>query len=139
MEGKFTIEQKNELLFLNLLMMFQTSAMQYMGKLKNPVTDKIERDMTQAQMSIDMLDMISEKTKNNLSENESQFINRIISELKLNFVDELKKDEKKKDESEEQPEQEKEDADAGEGEKVEDEQQETEPEDDDVREDKDKE
>lgn len=92
MGDQFTREQMFEALFFNLVMMFHTSAMQHMGKLKNPLTDKIERDLLQAQMSIDMLDMLKAKTKGNLSENELRFLDRMISELKLNYVDEAEKD-----------------------------------------------
>ena len=54
--------------------------------------DKIERNLEQAQMSIDILDMLKAKTQNNLSEHETTFLDRAISELKLNFVDEVAKD-----------------------------------------------
>ncbi|MBC7186503.1 MAG: DUF1844 domain-containing protein [Calditrichaeota bacterium] len=94
MAEQFTREQMFEALFFNLVMMFHTSAMQYMGKLKNPLTDKIERDLVQAQMSIDMLDMLKAKTKGNLTDNEARFLDRMISELKLNYVDEAEKDRK---------------------------------------------
>jgi hypothetical protein len=86
-------------LLFNLVMMFHSAAMQQMGKLKNPVSDKIERDMEQARLSIDMLDMLQAKTAGNLSEDESKFIGHVISELKLNYVDEVNKDRQAKAES----------------------------------------
>ncbi len=89
------MEEKEKLynaLFFNLVMMFHASAMQSMGKLKNPITDKVERDLQQAKMSIDMLDMLAEKTKGNLNEDESKFLIHLIDELKLNYVDEVNKD-----------------------------------------------
>ena len=92
MTDQISKDQVYEILFMNLVLMFQTSAMQHMGKLKNPMTDKIEKNMEQAQMSIDILDMLKAKTANNLSEHETTFLERAISELKLNYVDELKKD-----------------------------------------------
>ncbi|HNW60468.1 MAG TPA: DUF1844 domain-containing protein [bacterium] len=79
-------------LFFNLVMMFHSAAMQQMGKLKNPVSDSIERDMEQARLSIDMLDMLLAKTTGNLGEDEAKFLGHVISELKLNFVDEVNKD-----------------------------------------------
>ncbi|MDZ7339206.1 MAG: DUF1844 domain-containing protein [candidate division KSB1 bacterium] len=94
MGEQFTREQMFDALFMNLVMMFHTAAMQHMGKLKNPLTDKIERDLLQAQMSIDMLDMLKAKTKGNLSDEETRFLDRVISELKLNYVDEAEKDRK---------------------------------------------
>lgn len=85
-------EQLHSALFMNLVLTFHASAMQQMGKTKNPLTDKIERDLEQARMSIDMLDMLEKKTANNLTHDESEFLTRMINELKLNFVDEVKKE-----------------------------------------------
>ncbi len=83
---------KNQLLFAQLVLMFHTAAMQQMGKLKNPLTDNIERDLSQAQVSVDMLDMMKEKMKGNLTGDEERFLTDILRELKLNYVDELNKD-----------------------------------------------
>jgi len=84
--------EKNTSLLFSLIMTFQAAAMQQMGKLKNPITDKIERDLQQAQLSIDILDMLEEKTKGNLSEDESRFLKGVLQELKLNYVDESTKE-----------------------------------------------
>lgn len=83
---------KNQLLFAQLVLMFHTAAMQQMGKLKNPLTDNIERDLSQAQVSIDILDMVKDKMKGNLTGDEERFLTDILRELKLNYVDELNKD-----------------------------------------------
>ncbi len=90
-------DQKNEFLFLQLIMTFETAAWQQMGKIKNPMTDKIERDLSQAQLSIDMLDMIKAKTAGNLTDNEKRVLDKTLADLKLNFVDELEKDRKEKE------------------------------------------
>jgi predicted metal-dependent hydrolase len=84
--------EKNISLFFSLIMTFQTAAMQQMGKLKNPISDKIERDLQQAQLSIDILDMLEEKTCGNLSEDETKLLKGILQELKLNYVDEMSKE-----------------------------------------------
>lgn len=78
-------------LFIQLVLQFQTSAMIGMGKLKNPITDKVEVNLDQAKISIDMLDMIKTKMKGNLSEEEDRFITTVIRDLKLNYVDEVNK------------------------------------------------
>ena len=83
---------KNDQLLAQLLYIFQASALQGMGKMKNPMTDKIERNMEQAAQSIDMLEMIKEKTKGNLSPEMARIIDNSLSELRLNYVDELNKD-----------------------------------------------
>ncbi|MFQ6091760.1 MAG: DUF1844 domain-containing protein [bacterium] len=86
------------ILFKQLVLSFQASAMQQMGKLMNPFTQKIERNMSQAQMSIDMLDMLKEKTKGNLTEEEARLIEGVLFELRMNYVDEVEKDKKKAEE-----------------------------------------
>jgi len=93
------IEEKDHALFAGLVLMFHAAAMQQMGKVKNPATDKIERNLEQAQTSIDMLDMLSRKTKGHVSEDEEQLLKRLSQELKLNYVDEMAKDQAKAKES----------------------------------------
>jgi len=91
-------EKKDEFHFIQLVIMFQTAAMQQMGKLQNPITKKVERNLDQAKFSIDMLEMIQNKTKNNLSENERKFLEHTLYELRMNYLDEVKKEEQKEKE-----------------------------------------
>ena len=86
-----TDAEKTQFYFSQLVLMFHAAAMQQMGKIKNPLLDKIERDLTAAQSSIDLLDMLKEKTKGNLSTDEDRLLTSILKELKLNFVDEKNK------------------------------------------------
>jgi hypothetical protein len=83
--------EKNEIMFTQVVLMFHTAAMQQLGKLKSPLSDKIERNLEAAQNSIDLLDMLKEKTKGSLSEEESRLLTQVIQELKLNYVDEANK------------------------------------------------
>jgi len=80
-------------LFVNLILTLHNAAMLHMGKIKNPLSDKVERDMTQAEMSIDMLDMLKKKSEGNLSDEENSILSRTLNELKMNFMDEKAKDE----------------------------------------------
>jgi hypothetical protein len=92
---------KDQMLFTSLIVMFQTAAMQHMGKIKNPMTDKIERDIEQAKISIDMLEMIQKKTDGNLTEYERKLLKSVLQELRLNYVyerDKKEEDVKKGDE-----------------------------------------
>lgn len=86
-------KQLHEVLFMELVLMFQSSALLSMGKLPNPVTHKIERDLRQAKGAIDMLGMVESKTQGNLSEREKQFLEHVLFELRINYVDEAKKPE----------------------------------------------
>jgi hypothetical protein len=88
-----TEPSRDELLFLHLVSMFQFAAMQQMGKLASPVSGKIERDLEQARMSIDMVEMLHAKTEGHRSTAESEFIDKVLFELRMNFVDETRRDE----------------------------------------------
>lgn len=97
-----TPEQKQQALFIQLVLMFHQAAWQQLGKIPNPMTNKVERDLEQARMSIDLLDMLKARTKGNLSEDEARMLEQVLRELKLNFVDELDKEKKEKSASQEQ-------------------------------------
>ncbi len=87
-------ENKNTQLFFYLVSSFEMAAMQGMGKINNPLTSKTERNLEQAQFAIDVLDMIKEKMKGNLTEYELKFIENTASQLKLNYIDEMDKSKK---------------------------------------------
>lgn len=97
-----TQDQQNELLFMQLVMMFQGMALQNLGKVMNPMTNQIERNLEQAKNMIDILGMLDEKTKGNLNDNEQKLMEHVLFELRMNYVDELKKDEAAEEQSEEQ-------------------------------------
>ena len=83
--------KKEDQLFIHLVNTFVQSAWISLGKVKNPVTDKLDRNIEQATYYIDLLGMLQTKMKGNLSEWEEQYIIHSLSELKLNFIDEQKK------------------------------------------------
>lgn len=88
-------DANHNILFMQLIIQNQQIAMMSMGKIKNPVTDRIERNLEHAKIYIDTLDMLLAKTKGNLSEYEEKFLIETLKDLKLNYVDEADKDKKK--------------------------------------------
>ena len=84
---------KEDQLFIHLVNTFVQSAWISLGKVKNPVSDELERNIDQASYYIDLLDMLQTKMKGNLTEWEEQYILHSLSELKLNYIDEKKKKE----------------------------------------------
>ena len=92
-EETMSKEQQTELLFMQLVMMFQGMAMQQLGKVINPMTQKVERDLGQAKNFIDLLAMLEEKTKGNLGEGEQKLLQQALFDLRMNYVDEVKKGE----------------------------------------------
>jgi hypothetical protein len=80
-------------LFGQLVAMLHFAAMQQMGKIKNPMTDAIERNLESARQTIDTLDMLQARTRGNLLADEDRFLTQTLKELKLNYVDEMAKGE----------------------------------------------
>ena len=92
------ILSKKEKLFMYLVGTFQSSAWIALGKIKNPMTEKSKVNIEQASFYIDLLDMMQEKMKGNLTDYEEQMLINTVSELKLNLIDEknISKDKKTK-------------------------------------------
>jgi tellurite resistance protein len=78
-------------LFLQLVLGLQQSAMISLGKLMNPITRKIETDLEAARATIDTLAAIEARTRGNLDPDEGRVLQQVLAELRLNYVDELKK------------------------------------------------
>jgi hypothetical protein len=82
-------DQQQQLLFMMLVQQHQQIAMMGMGKLKNPSTDRIERDMSSARFAIDTLAMLQQFTKGNLQKELEDYLTHTLSTLRLNYVDEI--------------------------------------------------
>lgn len=78
--------------FFQLVVSLQAGAMQQMGKVISPVSGKVERDLELAKATIDILTMLEIKTKGNLSDDEEKLLGHVLYELRLNYVEEMKKD-----------------------------------------------
>lgn len=78
-------------LFLQLVLGLQQAAMVALGKLMNPVSGKIERNLEAARNTIDTLGAIEARTRGNLEPDEQRVLAQVLTDLRLNYVDELKK------------------------------------------------
>ena len=84
-------EQQQQLLFVMLIQQHQQIAMMGMGKIQNPQTEKIERDLSSAKFAIDTLNMLQHFTKGNLPKEVSEYLEQTLTNLRLNYADEKKK------------------------------------------------
>ena len=89
-------DNKNTQLFMGLCTSLVTQAWMQLGKIKNPMTDKIENDLDAASLTIDMLGMLKEKTKGNISDDETKILDQSINELRMNYIMSKDKNDDKK-------------------------------------------
>ncbi|HEX2488545.1 MAG TPA: DUF1844 domain-containing protein [Blastocatellia bacterium] len=73
-------------MFNEFLMGIASSAFIYLGLVEHPATGRRQVDMTAAKESIDMLLMLREKTKGNLTRGEEKFFEDLLSDLKMQYV-----------------------------------------------------
>jgi hypothetical protein len=94
-------------LFLQLVLGLQQSGMMSLGKLMNPLTRKVESNLELAKDTIDTLASLEARTQGNLESDEARVLQQVLTELRMNYVDEMKKiAEKKEKDSESSPKQE---------------------------------
>ncbi len=74
-------------LFAQLVMQQTNMAMMLLGKVANPETGKVIKDLDAAQLFIDQLDMLEVKTKGNLTKEEAALLKQSLMNLRLAFVE----------------------------------------------------
>ena len=57
-----------------------------LGQIPNPASNKTEEDLSQAKFLIDTLGMLQEKTKGNLTNDESSFLENLLYELRMAYL-----------------------------------------------------
>ena len=92
--------EKNDQILLQLIYMFHTSAMQGLGKIADP-TGSINKNLDYVSQTINLMEMLKEKTKGNTAEEVEKTLDQMISELQLNYVDEKSKEELNKEKKKE--------------------------------------
>ena len=93
--------EKSSELFQALILQLAQSAYVSMGKVPSPFSGEMERNLEVARLTIDTLEAIEIRTQGNLSNEENTVFERILRELRMNYLDEAKKpEEKPKEETE---------------------------------------
>lgn len=78
-------------LFLQLVLGLQQTGMMALGKLMNPITRSLDKNLEAARDTIDTLAAIESRTRGQLEPDEQRVLQQAITDLRLNYVDELKK------------------------------------------------
>lgn len=82
---------KHDHVLAGLVFSLQAAAMQQLGKIQNPMTGEIDKDLDQAKGTIDILDMLKTKCRADTPEDLLRMMDSAVMDLQLNYMDESKK------------------------------------------------
>ena len=68
-----------------------SSALIQLGEMADPITGAMDPNLTSAKQTIDIIDILREKTEGNLSEEEGKLLENASAELKWKYLDSVKK------------------------------------------------
>jgi hypothetical protein len=80
-----------EMNFINFILSLSTSAMMHFGDIPDPVTNEKKKNIALAKQTIDILGMLKDKTKGNLTKEEENVIDELLYNLRLRYINETKK------------------------------------------------
>jgi len=76
-----------EITFASFIMSLNTSALIHLGLLPDPLTGKMEPNLQLAKQTIDLLGILKEKTKGNLTQEEQDLLDNLLFDLRIKYVD----------------------------------------------------
>jgi hypothetical protein len=63
-----------------------TSALVHLGEIPEPITEKMDKNLPLAKQTIDILGILQEKTKGNLTQEEENLLNSFLYDLRMRYV-----------------------------------------------------
>jgi uncharacterized protein DUF1844 len=76
-----------QMTFETLVMSLSSTAMVQLGLIPDPATNQPEQNLPAARQTIDILEILQDKTKGNLDESESKLLDNILYELRMTFLE----------------------------------------------------
>jgi hypothetical protein len=80
-------DQPGGVSFSTFVMSLATTAAVHFGDLADPASGQAQTDLEAAGHMIDILAMLQDKTRGNLSADEAQLVEQLLYELRLRFVE----------------------------------------------------
>jgi len=75
-----------EIDFTNFILSLSTSALIQLGEIQDPFTQKTNKNLPLAKQTIDLIGMLKEKTKGNLSPEEEKVTEYVLYDLRMRYV-----------------------------------------------------
>ena len=76
--------------FSSFIFSLSTSALLHLGEVPDPVSQKREKNFPLAKQTIDILGMLREKTRGNLTSAEEQLMDHLLTDLRWRYVRQVK-------------------------------------------------
>lgn len=77
--------------FSTFVLSLCSNALLHLGLMENPLTKKVERNLQMAKQTIDIVSMMKDKAKGNMTNEEENLIENLLTDLRLKYVNEVKK------------------------------------------------
>ncbi len=84
-------EHDEPVAFTSFIMSLATQVLVQLGEMPPPSGMEIPRDLDSARQTIDILTMLQQRTRGNLSNEESRFIEEVLHSLRMSFINAKKK------------------------------------------------
>jgi outer membrane biosynthesis protein TonB len=75
-----------EVTFSAFVYSLSTSALVHLGEIPEPITEKMDKNLPLAKQTIDILGILQEKTKGNLTQEEENLLNSFLYDLRMRYV-----------------------------------------------------
>ncbi len=75
-----------EINFTSFIFSLSTSALVQLGEVEDPFTQKKTKNLPFAKQTIDLIGMLKEKTKGNLTSEEERFVDQVLFDLRMRYV-----------------------------------------------------
>jgi len=75
-----------EVNFSSFLLSLSSSALLHLGEIADPQSGEKRKDLALAKQSIDIIGILKDKTKGNLSEEEEKLLQNLLYDLRMRFV-----------------------------------------------------
>ena len=76
--------------FATFVLSLSHSALMHLGEAPHPETDQVEANLPLAKQNIDILGLLEEKTKGNLSGEEERLLAQVLFDLRMRYVERSK-------------------------------------------------
>lgn len=73
--------------FATFVLSLSHSVYLHLGDAPNPATGRVERNLTMARQTIDLLGLLEQKTQGNLTGEEERVLEQVLYELRLRYVE----------------------------------------------------